>query len=82
MNWLFVALLGGNLMTATFDKESECLGQEDITMRDQHVTGQCVNLHPISVIPTSGILLTPGCQLDPQSCRAIIQGTIPSIEAH
>jgi hypothetical protein len=57
MNWLFVAVLGGNLMTATFPNEAGCLGQESITQRDQHVMGQCVNLNSVRT-GTTGTLPT------------------------
>jgi hypothetical protein len=83
MNWLFVAVLGGNLMTATFDKEGGCLGQKEIMMRDHHVTGQCVNLNP--PIASFGGYLVPGTLSTTPSITVPMPGTVygtqPSITA-
>lgn len=54
MNWVFIGLLGGSLVTSTHDTREACEGRA-VMMREQKVErGRCYEMPPYGLTITSG----------------------------
>lgn len=57
MNWIFIALLSGNLVTSQHATEEACLGRKAMVEKDQKVSGKCVDMSPQYVTSSTGTIL-------------------------
>jgi hypothetical protein len=53
MNWIFVGMLAGSLVTSTHDTKEACVGRAE-TLKEKSVVGKCIEHQPPFSYTTCG----------------------------
>lgn len=67
MNWIYIALLSGNLITSQHDTEEACLGRKAILEKENKITNaKCINMMTSFYGSIGTITLSPSTNTMPQ----------------
>jgi len=64
MEWIFVAVIVGSIITSGHSTEEQCLGRKAIIEKDNKIVGTCIKAPSHGTTWTSGSLIT----LTPNTC--------------
>ena len=64
VEWAFIAVVGGSLVSGGFDTKEACYGHRDVMQEENHISGQCVETTTTivgSYSSITGTTILPNC---------------------